>query len=42
MTGAELSAQRKTAGLSQVELARRVGVGCHEARYWEAKPNLPG
>ena len=41
MTGAELRAHRKAAGLSQVELARRAGVGRHSVQYWEDKPRLP-
>lgn len=37
MTGSELAKLRKAAGLSQVELARRVGIGRHAVSYWEAK-----
>ena len=38
MTGAELAAIRKAAGLSQTALARRVGIGRHAVSYWECKP----
>ena len=41
MTGADLRAHRKAAGLSQIELARRAGVGRDAVQYWEAKPRLP-
>lgn len=37
MTGAELAAHRKAAGLSQVALARLAQVGRHAVQYWEAK-----
>lgn len=37
MTGAELAAIRKAAGLSQSELAQRAGVGRHAVSYWECK-----
>ncbi|WP_176559561.1 helix-turn-helix domain-containing protein [Rubellimicrobium roseum] len=37
MTGAELRAHRRAAGLSQVELARQAGVTRDTVRYWEAK-----
>lgn len=37
MTGAELAAIRKAAGLSQAELAGRVGIGRHAVSYWECK-----
>jgi transcriptional regulator with XRE-family HTH domain len=36
VTGAELRAHRKAAGLSQIELARRAAVGRHAVQYWEA------
>lgn len=38
MTGAELAAIRRTAGLSQIQLARRVGIGRHAVSYWENRP----
>ena len=38
MTGAELAAIRKAAGLSQGALARRVGIGRHAVMYWETRP----
>lgn len=37
MTGAELAAIRRAAGLSQTELARRVDIGRHAVSYWECK-----
>lgn len=37
MTGAELRAARKAAGLSQVALARRAAIGRHAVSYWEGK-----
>lgn len=37
MTGAELRAARKAAGLSQIELARRAGIGRHAVQYHEAR-----
>ena len=37
VTGAELAVIRKAAGLSQTELARRVGIGRHAVSYWECK-----
>lgn len=40
MTGAELAAIRKAAGLSQTELAQRVGIGRHAVSYWENKPEV--
>ncbi len=40
MTGAELAAIRKAAGLSQSELAQRAGCGRHAVSYWECKPEL--
>lgn len=40
MTGAELAAKRRAAGLSQAELARRSGVGRNAVSYWEAKPTV--
>lgn len=40
MTGAELAAIRKSAGLSQTDLARRVGIGRHAVSYWECKPTV--
>ena len=41
MTGAELRAHRKAAGLSQVELAKRAGVARGAVGYWEAKAVVP-
>ena len=40
MTGAELAAIRKAAGLSQSALAQRVGIGRHAVSYWERKPDV--
>lgn len=40
MTGEELAAIRKAAGLSQTELARRVGIGRHAVSYWECKAKV--
>lgn len=40
MTGAELAAIRKAAGLSQTELAQRAGIGRHAVSYWECKAKL--
>lgn len=37
MTGAELAALRRAAGLSQTALGARVGIGRHAVSYWEAK-----
>lgn len=37
MTGKELADIRRAAGLSQTELARRIGVGRHAVSYWENK-----
>lgn len=36
--GAELRRLRLAAGLTQIELARRAGVGRHAVQYWEGKP----
>jgi transcriptional regulator with XRE-family HTH domain len=41
MTGAELRAHRKAAGLSQSELAKRAGVSRDAVGYWEAKEVVP-
>ena len=38
MTGADLRAHRKAAGLSQIELAMRADVSRHTVQYWEQKP----
>ena len=38
MTGAELRAYRKAAGLTQIELAERANVSRHTVQYWERKP----
>lgn len=38
MTGAELRAYRKAAGLTQIELAMRADVSRHTVQYWERKP----
>ncbi|WP_199559606.1 HGGxSTG domain-containing protein [Paracoccus sediminilitoris] len=40
MTGAELAAIRKAAGLSQTELAQRAGIGRHAVSYWECKAKV--
>ncbi|WP_341214221.1 HGGxSTG domain-containing protein [uncultured Limimaricola sp.] len=40
VTGAELLAKRKAAGLSQVQLAKAAGIGRGAVGYWEAKPAL--
>ncbi|MEI4471508.1 helix-turn-helix transcriptional regulator [Frigidibacter sp. MR17.24] len=40
MTGAELAAIRKAAGLSQTELGKRVGIGRHAVSYWETKDRV--
>ena len=40
MTGAELAAARRRAGLSQTALGARVGVGRHAVSYWECKPRV--
>ena len=40
MTGAELRAKRKAAGLSQVRLAKAAGIGRDAVSYWENKPAL--
>ncbi|WP_176562700.1 HGGxSTG domain-containing protein [Paracoccus liaowanqingii] len=40
MTGAELAAMRKAAGLSQIKLAQRVGIGRHAVSYWECKAQV--
>ena len=37
MTGAELRAARKAAGLSQTALAQRAGLSRDTVHYWEAK-----
>ena len=41
MTGAELRAHRKAAGLSQAELAKRAGFSRDAVGYWEAKEVVP-
>ena len=41
ITGAELRAHRKAAGLSQSELAKRAGVSRDTVGYWEAKEVVP-
>ena len=40
MTGEELAAIRKAAGLSQTDLAQRAGIGRHAVSYWETKPEV--
>jgi transcriptional regulator with XRE-family HTH domain len=40
VTGAELRAHRKAAGLSQATLAQRAGIGRDAVGYWEAKAQL--
>lgn len=42
MTGKELAALRRRAGLSQSALAKRVGVSRQTISYWEARPALDG
>ena len=39
-TGADLRAARKAAGLSQIALAQRAGIGRHTVQYWEAKVRI--
>ena len=41
LTGAELRAHRKAAGLSQAELAKRTGVARGAVGYWEGKDVVP-
>lgn len=38
--GAELTARRKAAGLTQRQLAKAAGVGRTAVQYWEAAPHL--
>lgn len=38
--GKELAARRKAAGLSQIQLAQRAGVGRTAVQYWEAAQQL--
>jgi transcriptional regulator with XRE-family HTH domain len=40
MTGAELRAHRKAAGLTQAALAQRAGIGRHAVSYWECRDRL--
>ncbi|MEZ5676466.1 MAG: helix-turn-helix transcriptional regulator [Thalassovita sp.] len=40
MTGKELAAIRKAAGLSQTDLAQLAGIGRHAVSYWETKPTV--
>lgn len=40
MTGQELAAIRKAAGLTQVELARRAGISRDAVSYWENKSTV--
>lgn len=40
MTGAELRAHRRAAGMSQSALAQRAEVSREAVRYWEAKPEV--
>lgn len=40
MTGAELAAIRKSAGLSQTALAKCAGIGRHAVSYWECKARV--
>lgn len=42
MTGNELAALRRSAGLSQSALAKRAGVSRQTISYWENKPALDG
>lgn len=41
MTGAELAAIRRAAGLTKAELARRCGIGRDAVQYWERKTRVP-
>ena len=38
LTGQDLAALRREAGLTQAELAQRAGIGRHAVIYWEQKP----
>ena len=40
MTGADLRAARRAAGLSQIVLAQRAGIGRHAVQYHEARDRL--
>ena len=40
MTGAELEAARKAAGLSRAEMARRAGIDPRAVGYWERRPHV--
>jgi transcriptional regulator with XRE-family HTH domain len=40
MTGAELGAHRKAAGLTQTQLARAAGIGRHAVSSWETKASV--
>jgi len=40
MTGAELTALRRAAGMTQSQLAARAGIGRHAVTYWEAKAKV--
>lgn len=40
MTGKELAAQRKEAGMTQAQLARAAGIGRHAVSYWETKSRV--
>lgn len=40
MTGADLRAHRRAAGLTQGQLAKLAGIGRHAASYWECKPTI--
>lgn len=40
LSGTELAAIRKRAGLNQTELAQQVGVGRHTVSFWENKAQV--
>lgn len=42
LTGKELAALRRRAGMSQASLAQRVGISRQTVSYWEGKPALDG
>ncbi|WP_224767587.1 helix-turn-helix domain-containing protein [Paracoccus yeei] len=42
LTGKDLAALRRRAGLSQAALAQRVGISRQTVSYWEGKPALDG
>ena len=40
LTGAELAAARKAAGLSQTALGTKAGISRHAVSYWECRPAI--